>query len=316
MEAVPVALREGGRVAVPAEEAEEHRGRDPVALAGPLPLGRGDLFSVDVKKRAQRERLGLGFRLAVQVRSDETGGEFVRLPLRPHPIAVPQRPGESSPILAPLQLEQAGFRVGEHPHPVPAPFTGAVGAPASFRACHHSIPLVMDCTICATESSRREAVYARCEARGGGILPETASAAMRPVAVLELVDVQARSRDFESFSTLPLPFPSVSGTLWAWPDTKSPFGRTRPQSSKSLASLRLRHGQRSADADPRYLDADVRDLRDAWVSIGKDMPMFILPGRSLPLHQSLAERGATSGAPHPPHETRRSRGNVNVSGAR
>ncbi len=65
----------------------------------------------------------------------------VNLPLRASPIAVSKRPGEPSPVLAPLHLVQAGFPVGEHPHPVPAPFTGAVGAPTSFRACHHSIPL-------------------------------------------------------------------------------------------------------------------------------------------------------------------------------
>ena len=38
-------------------------------------------------------------------------------------------------------LDQAGLRVGEHPHPVPAPFAGAVAPAASFRACHRSIPL-------------------------------------------------------------------------------------------------------------------------------------------------------------------------------
>ena len=63
----------------------------------------------------------------------------------------------------------------------------------------------MDCTICATESSRREALLARWEAPGGGIPPETASAAMRPAAVLELADLRVRSRDLESFSTLPVP---------------------------------------------------------------------------------------------------------------
>ena len=37
-----------------------------------------------------------------------------------------------------------------HPRPVPAS-AGAVGPAASFRACHHSIPLLMDCTICANQ---------------------------------------------------------------------------------------------------------------------------------------------------------------------
>ena len=70
----------------------------------------------------------------------------------PHPFAVCQRPGEPAPVLAPLHLEDAGLRVGKDPDPVPAPFAGAVGAPTSFRACHRSIPLSMDCTICASEN--------------------------------------------------------------------------------------------------------------------------------------------------------------------
>ena len=41
---------------------------------------------------------------------------------------------------------------GKDADPVPAPFADAVAAPASFRACHHSIPLVMDRTICAARN--------------------------------------------------------------------------------------------------------------------------------------------------------------------
>ena len=37
-------------------------------------------------------------------------------------------PGEPAPVLAPLHLVQAGLGIGEDPHPVPAPFAGAVGA--------------------------------------------------------------------------------------------------------------------------------------------------------------------------------------------
>ena len=62
------------------------------------------------------------------------------LPFRAPPIAVLQRPGEPSAVLSPLDLEHAGLRVGKDPDPVPAPLAGAVRAPASFRACHHSIP--------------------------------------------------------------------------------------------------------------------------------------------------------------------------------
>ena len=68
---------------------------------------------------------------------------------------------EPAPAIAPLDLVQAGLGIGEHPHPVAAPFAGAVGAPTSFRACHHSIPFVMDRTICAKETSRRKLVRAR-----------------------------------------------------------------------------------------------------------------------------------------------------------
>ena len=160
-EAVPIPLGQGGRVAVPSEEAEEHVHGGPVVPPRMRALGGRHLLTVDVKELLQCERLGLGFRIAPDLGSDEPGSELVRLPLRAPPIAVFQRPGEPSPILAPLDLEQAGLGIGEDPHPVPAPFAGAVGAPASFRACHHSIPLVMDCTICATETSRREAVTAR-----------------------------------------------------------------------------------------------------------------------------------------------------------
>ncbi len=46
--------------------------------------------------------------------------------------------------------------IGKDPYPVPAPFAGGVAAPDRFRACHHSIPLsMMDCTICALETSPR-----------------------------------------------------------------------------------------------------------------------------------------------------------------
>ena len=105
-------------------------------------LGGRHILTIDVKEPLQCERLGLGVGLAVR-RVDEPGGELVRLPL---PRASPSRclsdRGEPSAVLSPLYLEEAGLRVGKDPHPVPAPFAGAVAAPTSFRACHHSIPLV------------------------------------------------------------------------------------------------------------------------------------------------------------------------------
>ncbi len=72
----------------------------------------------------------------------------------------------------------------------------------------------------------------------------------------------------------------VSGSLWWWPDTESSLGRTQPRSCKLLRRLRLRLGQRSADADPRSLDA-----------AGSDPP-------SRPTSIGTGEDGA--GQPHPP----------------
>ena len=60
----------------------------------------------------------------------------------------------------PVDLEQASLGIRKDPYPVPAPFAGAVAAPDMFRACHHSIPLVMDCTICASETSRTRGLLA------------------------------------------------------------------------------------------------------------------------------------------------------------
>ena len=119
---------------VPAEEVEEHRGRDPVAPPGPLALRRRHLFPVDFKKPPQRKRLGLGLRLAVGLKGRETRGGLVGLPLRASPIAVLQGPAQPAPVLPPLDLEQAGFRIGKDPDPVPAPFSGAVRAP-DFVSC-------------------------------------------------------------------------------------------------------------------------------------------------------------------------------------
>ena len=64
-EAVPVALRQRFRSSVPAEKVEKHPRRGPVPVPDPLHLGRRHLFTVDVEKPLQGERLGLGFRLAL-----------------------------------------------------------------------------------------------------------------------------------------------------------------------------------------------------------------------------------------------------------
>ena len=93
--------------AVPSEAPEEHPHRGSVVPLGWLRLGGRHLFTVDVKKRLQGEWLGLGFRLALDLRPEVASGELVRLPLRPSPVAVLQRPCEPAPVLAPLDLEQA-----------------------------------------------------------------------------------------------------------------------------------------------------------------------------------------------------------------
>ena len=60
----------------------------------------------------------------------------------------------------------------------------------------------------------------------------------------------------------------VSGSLRGSPDTESPFGRTRPRSYKWRALFQLRHGQWSADADPRSLDVAGSDPPSRPTSIG------------------------------------------------
>ena len=140
-EPVPVALRQRGGLAVPPEEPEEHPRRGPVGPLGALRLRGRHLFPVDVKKRPQRQRLRFGVLPAVRLRFREPGGELVRLPLGPLPVTVPQRPGQPSAVLPPLDLVHAGLRVGKHPDAVPAPLAGAIAPALTFRACHHSIPL-------------------------------------------------------------------------------------------------------------------------------------------------------------------------------
>ena len=59
-ESIPVPLGQRGGISILAEELEEHLYRGPVVPPGPLTLGGGYLFTVDVKKRLQGEWLGLG----------------------------------------------------------------------------------------------------------------------------------------------------------------------------------------------------------------------------------------------------------------
>ncbi|MDE2715679.1 MAG: hypothetical protein OXI33_01515 [Chloroflexota bacterium] len=61
-----------------------------------------------------------GNRFASDLGADERGYDFVRLPVRPRPVAESERPGELSTVLTPLNLEGAGLRVEEDPNAVPA----------------------------------------------------------------------------------------------------------------------------------------------------------------------------------------------------
>ena len=143
-EAVPIPLGQGLGLPVPPEAPEKHLHRGPVLQPRPVSLGGYHLFVVDFKKPSQGERLGLGFRLASGLVDRQASGNLIRLPFGASPIAVLQRSREPAPVLAPLYLVDAGFRIREDPDPVPAPFASAVAAPTSFRACHHSIPPMMN----------------------------------------------------------------------------------------------------------------------------------------------------------------------------
>ena len=90
----------------------------------------------------------------------------------------------------------------------------------------------------------------------------------REAAVPELADLRAGGHDSEAVFDAPGADLRVSGSLRGWPDTKSPFGRTRPPPYKSLALLQLCHGRRSADADARSLDVDGSDPPSRHASIG------------------------------------------------
>ena len=91
-EPVPVPLGQRGGVAVRSEASEEHPHCGSVVPLGRLRLSGRHLFTVDVKKRLQGERLGLGFHSAVELRANEACGELVRLPLCPCPVGMPERP--------------------------------------------------------------------------------------------------------------------------------------------------------------------------------------------------------------------------------
>ena len=88
----------------------------------------------------------------------------------------------------------------------------------------------MDRTICAevklAEKSRLRQLLG--SGRSG-----IGSPAMSPAAVPALVDVEAEGHDSETDFDAPDAGPELSGTLCGWPDTKWPFGWTRPQQSRA-----------------------------------------------------------------------------------
>ena len=142
-EPIPVPLGERRGLAVPAEELEEHLHRGSVVSPRPLCLGGSDLFTVDVKQRPQGERLGLGWRLAVELRAGEACGELVCLPLRPPPVAVPQRPAQPAAVLAPLDLDPGRSRDRERPGPGSGPIHRRCSS-GGFVSCVPSVDSSLD----------------------------------------------------------------------------------------------------------------------------------------------------------------------------
>ena len=109
-EPVPIPPRQRLGSSVPSEEVEEHRRRRPIVRAGRIRLGGRHLLTGDVKKRSQRERLGRGLGFAFGLMDREAGGNFVRLPLGPRPVAVFEGPGEPAPVLSPADALRGGRR--------------------------------------------------------------------------------------------------------------------------------------------------------------------------------------------------------------
>ena len=110
-------------------------------------------------------------------------------------------------LARPVDLEDAGLRVRKDPDPVAAPFSGAVGAPTSFRACHHSIPLgdgphdLREGSIAERRRLRQKEV-----SQARGILPEIGSETSRwfsrPPQSFAVFETAATWR---CFSASPLP---------------------------------------------------------------------------------------------------------------
>ena len=244
-EPIPVAPGQGGRIAVPSEKPEEHLHGGPVVPPRMNALGGRHLLTVGVKQPLQRERLGLGFGLAVG-RVNEACGELIRLPLRARPIAVLEGAGEPAPVLSPLNLEHAGLRVGEDPDPVPAPLAGAVAPAASSRASHRSIPLSIDGLHDLRERNvAEEGVFDQWQVVG----------AVRPVPK-EAVQAHDRGslgawRAARLREAVAGPVRGRAGTAHVKPTSMCAipqFGRAPPRLRMSLSGFRLHHGLRGGCA--------------------------------------------------------------------
>ncbi len=152
----------------------------------------------------------------------------------------------------------------------------------------------MDCTICATERSRREALSARCEARGGGILPEIASVAMRPSAVPGLADLQPGGHDSEAVCDAPVADPEVSVRHRGRCAGKPRLDVTRRRYRNLLVFLRL-HRMCRGGRDARALaavagsDPPIRRASYGTAPVGMCTSIPPSPG-ALPVQQSRAGR--------------------------
>ena len=164
----------------------------------------------------------------------------------------------------------------------------------------------MDCTICATERSWRAALSARCEARGGGILPEIAAVAMRSSAVLGLADLRAEGHDSEAVFDAPVADPEVSGIHQGRCAREPRSDGTHCRFCNLLAFLRLHRmcrGGRDARAlaavagsDPRIRHASYGTATLGMCTATQPSP-GVAPGPAIPCGK--AKRRAGTGASRP-----------------
>ena len=127
------------------------------------------------------------------------------------------------------------------------------------------------------------------------IVPGIATGTIRLAAVPDLVNVRAEGHDSEAVFDAPDADREVSGRHRGRCAREPRSGRTPCPFGKLLASLRLHHGQRSADADPRSSAVDGSDPPSRHASIGIGQGGDVHPHPPLrcgvaPDNQSLAGR--------------------------